>query len=222
MKEIEIAAMEAREYRDKKRRKYEDVMRLEKTMRYLQEHNEKLEESVRAKNAMLLVKEDEDQKRVIAQEDIERVQCDRQQVVNTLRAFPCFYISDDGKHLECRCCEKNWEKARFNFSENRGKIKISDAIGGHAKRHVIGPQHSACRRAEDSFQIHREYYDEIFSSTEKRIASMTDNVIRVIYFILKENIAMRKSEGMFDLLDLCTASEGNQRHSRTTGAAIAQ
>lgn len=99
-------------------------MRLEKTMRYLQEHNEKLEESVRAKNAMLLVKEDEDQKRVIAQEDIERVQSHRQQVVNTLRAFPCFDISDDGKHLECRCCEKNWEKARLNFSENRGKIKF--------------------------------------------------------------------------------------------------
>ena len=107
LKEIEIAAMETREYRDKKRRKYEDVMRLEKTMRYLQEHNEKLEESVRAKNAMLLVKEDEDQKRVIAQEDIERVQSHREQVVNTLRAFPCFYIADDGKHLECRCCEKN-------------------------------------------------------------------------------------------------------------------
>ena len=59
--------MEAREYLDKKRRKYEDVIRLEKTMRYLQEHKEKLEESVRAKNAMLLVKEDEHQKRVIAQ-----------------------------------------------------------------------------------------------------------------------------------------------------------
>ena len=222
LKEIEKAAMEAREYRDKKRRKYEDVMRLEKTMMYLQEHNEKLEEAVRAKDAMLLVKEDEDQKRVIAQEDIERVQSHREQVVNTLRAFPCFDISDDGKHLECRCCEKNWKKARLNFSENRGKIKITDAIGGHAKRHVIGPKHSACRRAEDSFQIHREYYDEILANTEKRIASMTDNVIRVIYFIIKENIAMRKSEGMFDLLDLCTAAVGNQLHSRTTGAAIAQ
>ena len=110
----------------------------------------------------------------------------------------------------------------MNFSENRGKIKISDAIGGHAKRHVIGPQHSACRRAEDSFQIHREYYDEIFSSTEKRIASMTDNLKRAIYFSINENIAMRKSEGMFDLLDLCTAAVGNQLHSRTTGAAIAQ
>ena len=130
---------------------------------------------------MLLVKEDEDQKRVIAPEDIERIQSHREQVVNTLRAFPCFDISKDGKHLECRCCEKNWEKARFNFSENRGKIKITEAIGGHAKRHVIGPKHSACRRAEGSFQIHREYYDEIFASTEKRIASMTDNVIRLLH-----------------------------------------
>ena len=51
---------------------------------------------------------------------------------------------------------------------------------------------------------------------------MTDSVIRVIYFIIKEDIATRKSEGMFDLLDLCTAAVGNQLHSRTTGAAIAQ
>ena len=102
LKEIEKAAMEAREYRDKKRRKYEDVMRLEKTMMNLQEHKEKLEGIVQAKDAMLLVKEDEDESRVIAQEDIERVEGHRQQVVNTLREFPCFDISDDGKHLECR------------------------------------------------------------------------------------------------------------------------
>ena len=66
--------MEAREYRDKKRRKYEDVMRLEKTMMYLQEHNKKLEETLQAKDAMLLVKEGKDQKHVIAQEFIERIQ----------------------------------------------------------------------------------------------------------------------------------------------------
>ena len=79
LKEIEKAAVEAREYRDKKRRKYEDVMRLEKTMMNLQEHNEKLEEIVRAKDAMLLVKEDKDENCVIAQEDIERVESHRQQ-----------------------------------------------------------------------------------------------------------------------------------------------
>ena len=132
------------------------MMRLEKTMMHLQQHNEKLEEAVQAKDAMLLVKEDEDQKCVIAQEDIERVQSHREQMVNTLRAFPCFDISEDAKHLECRCCEKNWKKARFHFSENRGKIKITDAIGGHAKQHVIGPKHSACPRAEDPFQIYIE------------------------------------------------------------------
>ena len=43
-------------------------------MMNLQEHKKKHEEIVRAKDAMLLVKEDEDQSRVIAQEDIECVQ----------------------------------------------------------------------------------------------------------------------------------------------------
>ena len=74
---------------------------------------------------------------------------------------------------------------------------------------------------EDSFQLHREYYDDFFLWYGEENRLDTNNVIRVIYFIIYENIAMRKSEGMFDLLDLCTAAVGNQLHSRTTRAAIA-
>ena len=50
---------------------------------------------------------------------------------------------------------------------------------------------------------------------------MTDNVIRVVYFIIKENIAIRKSEALYKLLDECQAAIGNQLHSSSTTAAIA-
>ena len=225
LKEIDKAAIEIRAYRDKKRQKYEELMRLEETMMKLSKHNTDLKEQIRAKDARYLATKEagvySNDIRVIAQEDIDRVVQHRQQVVNTLRAHLCFDISTDGKEVICRFCANNWEKAKLNFSEKRGKIKISGAIGAHAKRHVLMANHTLCRRAEDSFQIHRNYYEEIYSSTEKRIACMTDNVIRVIYFIIKENIAMRKSERMFDLLDQCETPIGNQLHSRKTGAAIA-
>jgi len=61
--------------------------------------------------------------RVIAQEDIDRVVEHRKQMVNTLRAHPCFDISTDGKELICHFCVKNWEKAKLNFSEDVGRSK---------------------------------------------------------------------------------------------------
>ena len=222
LKEIDKAAIEIRAYREKKRQKYKDLMRLEATMSKLSKHNEDLQEQIRVKDSQYLATNEAGvESRVIAQEDIDRVVEHRKQVVNTLRAHPCFDISTDGKELICHFCVKNWEKAKLNFSERRGKTKISGVIGAHANRHVLMAKHSLCRRAEDSFQIHKKYYDDLYSSTQKRIASMTDNVIRVIYFIIKENIAMRKSERMFDLLDQCETPIGNQLHSRKTGAAIA-
>ena len=166
LKEIEKAAIEIRAYRDKKRQKYEELMRLEATMMKLSKNNEDLKEQIRVKDARYLATKEagvyRNDSRVISQEDIDRVVQHRQQVVNTLRAHPCFDISTDGKELICRFCVNNWEKANLNFSEKRGKNKISGAIGAHAKRHVLMVNHTLCRRAEDSFQIYTKYYEEIY------------------------------------------------------------
>ena len=168
LKEIYRAAIEIRAYREKKRQKYKDLMGLEATMSDLSKHNEDLQEQIRVKDSQYLATNEAGiESRIIAQEEIDRVVEHRKQVVNTLRAHPCFDISTDGKELICNFCVKNWEKAKRNLSERRGKIKISGPIGAHANRHDLMAKHSLCRRAEDSIQIHRKYYDDLYSSTEK-------------------------------------------------------
>ena len=50
---------------------------------------------------------------------------------------------------------------------------------------------------------------------------MTDNIITIVYFVIKENLAMKKSEALYELLDLCGTAIGNQLHCRHTAKAIA-
>ena len=49
---------------------------------------------------------------------------------------------------------------------------------------------------------------------------MTENVIRVVYYVVQENLAMLKTESLYNLLDKCEAAVGNQLHSRMTAASI--
>ena len=49
---------------------------------------------------------------------------------------------------------------------------------------------------------------------------MTENVIRVVYYVVQENLAMLKTESFYNPLDKCEAAVGNQLHSRMTAASI--
>ena len=51
---------------------------------------------------------------------------------------------------------------------------------------------------------------------------MTENVIRVVYYVIQENLAMLKTESLYNLLEKCGAPIGNQLHSRKTSASIAR
>ena len=51
---------------------------------------------------------------------------------------------------------------------------------------------------------------------------MTENVIRVVYYVIQENLAMLKTESLYNLLKKNGAPIGNQLHSRKTSASIAR
>ena len=72
LKEIDKAAIEIRAYREKKRQKYKDLMRLEATMQKLSKHNKDLQEQIRVKDSQYLATNEAGvESRVIAQEDID-------------------------------------------------------------------------------------------------------------------------------------------------------
>ena len=88
------------------------------------------------------------------------------------------------------------------------------------ERHLKSKKHKNCMKASDSFQLNKNYYAEIFPSAENKIEKMTENVIRVVYYVVQENLAMLKTESLYNLLDKCEAAVGNQLHSRMTAASI--
>ena len=52
------------------------------------------------------------------------------------------------------------------------------------------------------------------------MALMTDNVILVVYFIIKENFSMHNSGALYEVMAKCKGAIENQPHSRITVKAI--
>ena len=49
---------------------------------------------------------------------------------------------------------------------------------------------------------------------------MTVDIITIVYYVIQENLAMKKSEALYEVLDLCGTAIGNQLHCRRTPKAI--
>ena len=221
---MEKAEADVRAYREKKRRKLKEIEDIFRRSELLCERNRDLEAQGRQHQDQLVVQEMNQLKqgpRMVNKDDLMKVEeCHREKTKNILKSNPYYDISVDGKHLICRVCDENWEKARLEGIEHRGKISINRHLTNVAKRHTNSESHVKCVRASKAFEFHREYYEDLMSSTDRRMALMTDNIILVVYFIIRENLAMQKSEALYELLAMCEAAIGNQLHSRITAKAI--
>lgn len=165
---------------------------------------------------------EQSENREINETSLAKVKICKKIVKETLQEYHEWSIDETGVYLDCNVCLENYEKASLVKNQIKSQIKISKNIKGHVERHEIeNKSHRQCLRAKDSYQVNQKYYEEAFRNQALKIEKMTDNIIRVIYFIVKENVAMLKSESLFLLLDLCEALIGNQLHSRKTGAAVA-
>ena len=221
---MEKAEADVRAYREKKRRKLREIEDIFRRSELLCERNRNLEAQSRQHQDQLVVQEMNQlnqRPHMVNKDNLMNVEeCHREKTKNILRSNPHYDISDDGKHLICRVCDDNWEKARLEGKEHRGKISVNRHLTNVAKRHTDSESHAKCVRASEAFEFHREYDEDLMSSTDRRKALMTDNIILVVYFIIKENLAMQKSEALYELLAMCEAAIGNQLHSRITAKAI--
>ena len=222
--DMKKAANDIKQYKERKKRRYEEIQSLRDTMeisiqdqKLLQRVNEKHEAEI------LALKREDLEDNIVTKKELAKVELEYQQIVkDTLQKFPSFQVSDDGKFIECvGICEANWEKAKLPGEPSKTKIKINRNVKQNAKRHVIDNRnHHICDKAADAFQLNKDYFEGLLNNMADRVEKITDNVIRIIYFVIQENLALSKSEALFDLFDLCEAAVGNQLHSRVTGAAI--
>ena len=81
--------------------------------------------------------------------------------------------------------------------------------------------HTICATARDEFNKRNDFYSRHIRNLKNQAVLMTENVIKVVYFLLKNDLSLRKFENIIELLDSCKTMIGNQLHSRQTARVIA-
>ena len=142
-------------------------------------------------------------------------------VKNILEKVQEIELNENRTRLICTTCDDNWEKTEMK-AKPKCSFEIQEKSQQAIKRHLSTTNHRKCVKASDNFQLNKTYYAEIFRSFENKIEKMTENVIRVVYYVIQENLAMLKTESLYNLLEKCGAPIGNQLHSRKTSASIAR
>ena len=200
------------EVQDLKSRKKQKLKKFDDQIIELGELKEVMKDSLKDSHRMRKETEKRDSKilrmkkppieRKVDEHELQRViEKFRESTLKVLQEYHDFDINESGDKLVCRTCVENWEKTKSKRKPSGIKIAVLSHLNYTAGRHVDSIMHVECEKAKDSYQLNRAYYEAVLNDAQTRIEKMTDNVIRVIYFVIEENIAMRKCESLYNLLD---------------------
>ena len=129
-------------------------------------------------------------------------------------------LNQETLKLECISCRDNWKKAGYK-KQPKFEISINRNVKKNVERHKGGTAHQDCNRASSIYDKKSELFSKSNEKARIHAEEVTKNVMRTVYFLLKQDFSMNIFEKLVELLDSCQAKIGNQLHGKETARKIA-
>ena len=145
---------------------------------------------------------------------------EKNMVTKCISCNPNFDFNELTRKIECICCRDKWEIAGLE-SRPLFEFSINSSTEFSISRHEKADRHGVCEFALENYDKNKSFYEHYLEKAQSQAEIMTTNVIKVVYFLFKQDLSMNVFEKLIEMLDCCNALIGTQLHSSNTAKAIA-